>query len=159
MRVGIGYDVHPLVQGTKLILGGSDIPYPRGLKGHSDGDALLHSIGDALLGAASLGDLGTFFPDDDPRYEGISSLTLLARIRRKIVQQGFKISNVDTVIVAEEPKLSSYVPQMKENIARALTIEKERVGVKATTSEKLGFLGRGDGIACWSVVSLRKNHK
>ncbi len=156
MRVGIGYDVHPLVEGRKLILGGIHILHTRGLAGHSDGDALLHSIGDALLGGAGKEDIGNLFPDDDPRYEGISSLNLLGRIKRKVLEEGFRIRNVDAVIVAEEPKLSPYIPQMKENIAQVLGIEPQTVGVKATTSEGLGFLGKKRGIACWSVASLEK---
>ncbi len=156
MRVGIGYDVHLLVEGRKLILGGTDIPYTRGLAGHSDGDVLLHSIGDALLGGAGKKDIGNLFPDNDPRYEEISSMILLARIKTKVLEEGFRIQNVDAVMVAEEPKLSPYIPQMKENIAGVLGIEPERVGVKATTSEGVGPLGKKRGIACWSVASLEK---
>ncbi|MBA7495269.1 2-C-methyl-D-erythritol 2,4-cyclodiphosphate synthase [subsurface metagenome] len=159
MRVGIGYDVHPLAEGRKLVLGGTDIPHTRGLAGHSDGDALLHSIGDALLGGAGKEDIGNLFPDTDPRYQGISSMILLAKIKRKLLERGFKIHNVDAVIVAEEPKMSSYIPQMKKNIAQVLGIEPERVGVKATTSEGLGFLGKKKGIACWSVASLEKKEE
>ncbi len=156
MRVGIGYDVHPLIEGRKLILGGVDIPHKRGLAGHSDGDVLLHSIGDALLGGAGKEDIGNLFPNTDPRYEGISSMILLAKIRTKVLEEGFTIRNVDTVIVAEKPELSPYIPRMKENIAGVLGIEPERVGVKATTSEGLGPLGKERGIACWSVASLEK---
>ena len=156
MRIGIGYDVHPLVEGRKLILGGTDISHTSGLAGHSDGDVLLHSIGDALLGGAGKGDIGNLFPDSDPRYEGISSMVLLGKIKRKVLEQGFRIHNVDAVIVAEEPKLSPYIPHMKENIAQVLGIKLGRVGVKATTSEGLGFLGKKRGIACWSVASLKK---
>ncbi len=156
MRVGMGYDVHRLIEGRKLILGGIDIPHTRGLAGHSDGDVLLHSIGDALLGGAGKEDIGNLFPNKDPRYEGISSMILLAEIRTKVLEEGFRIRNVDTVIVAEKPELSPYISRMKENIAQVLEIEPERVGVKATTSEGLGPLGTEKGIACWSVASLEK---
>jgi 2-C-methyl-D-erythritol 2,4-cyclodiphosphate synthase len=152
----MGYDVHPLVEGRKLILGGIDIPHTRGLAGHSDGDVLLHSIGDALLGGVGKEDIGNLFPDNDPRYEGISSMILLAKIKTRVLEEEFRIRNVDAVIVAEEPELSPYIPQMKENIAQVLEIERERVGVKATTSEGLGPLGKKRGIACWSVASLEK---
>ncbi len=142
MRVGMGYDVHPLVEGRKLILGGTDIPHTRGLAGHSDGDVLLHSIGDALLGGAGKEDIGNLFPNKDPRYEGISSMILLSKIKTKVLEEGFGIQNVDAVIVAEKPELSPYISRMKENIAQVLGIEPERVGVKATTSEGLGPLGK-----------------
>lgn len=156
MRVGIGYDVHPLTEGRKLILGGTDIPHDRGLAGHSDGDVLLHSIADALLGGAGKDDIGNLFPDNDPRYEGISSMSILTRVQRELLEEGFRVHNVDAVIVAEEPRLSPYIAQMRKNIAQVLGIKPERVGVKSTTSEGLGFLGKKRGIACWSVVSLEE---
>ena len=156
MRVGIGYDVHPLVEGRKLILGGTDIPHDRGLAGHSDADVLLHSISDALLGGAGREDIGNLFPDTDPRYEGISSMSILAQTKNKLSEEGFRVHNVDAVIVAEEPRLSPYIPQMKKNIAQVLGIKPDRVGVKSTTSEGLGFLGKKRGIACWSGVSLEE---
>jgi 2-C-methyl-D-erythritol 2,4-cyclodiphosphate synthase len=155
MRIGIGYDVHPLVEGRKLILGGVEIPFEKGLKGHSDADALLHAIGDALLGALALGDLGTHFPDSDPQYRGISSLKLLEKIQGKIESRGFKVVNVDSIIVAEQPRLSPHVPQMIENIARALKIEISQVSVKATREEGLGFTGHGEGMMAKAVVLVR----
>lgn len=161
MRVGIGYDVHPLVEGRKLILGGTSVPYDRGLAGHSDGDVLLHSIADALLGGAGKEDIGNLFPNNDPRYEGISSMKILTRIKNKLFDEGFRVHNVDAVIVAEEPRLSPYIPQMKDNIAQVLGIEPEKVGLKGTTSEGLGFLGKRRGIACWSVANVeeRSDHQ
>lgn len=152
MRIGIGYDVHPLVEGRKLVLGGVEIPFEKGLKGHSDADALLHAIGDALLGALALGDLGKHFPDTDPRYKGISSLKLLEAIREKVQEKGFQVENVDSILIAEAPKLSPHLPQMVENIAACLKIEKDRVSVKATREEGLGFTGKGEGMAAKAVV-------
>jgi len=154
MRVGIGYDVHPLVKGRKLILGGVHIPYSRGLEGYSDADLLLHSIGDALLGAAGKEDIGSLFPDNDPKYKGISSLVLLKKIFQLLKQDGYQINNLDATLVAEEPKLSPYILKMKENIANLLKIQINRVGIKATTSEKMGFLGKKKAICCWAVASI-----
>ncbi len=153
-RIGIGYDVHPLIPGRPLILGGVTIPFEKGLKGHSDADALLHAIGDALLGALALGDLGKHFPDTDPRYKGISSLKLLEAIHQKISEKNFKISNIDSVVIAERPRLAEFIPKMIENIADCLKIETSQVSVKATREEGLGFTGRGEGMAAKAVVLL-----
>lgn len=155
MRVGIGYDVHPLVKGRKLILGGVHIPYPKGLKGHSDADLLLHSIGDALLGAAGKTDIGSLFPDNNSKYEGISSLVLLTNIFQLLKKDGYRINNLDATLVAEEPKISSYICKMKENIAQVLKIRTNQIGIKATTSEKMGFLGKKKAICCWTIVSIQ----
>ena len=155
MRVGIGYDVHPLVKERKLILGGVHIPYPMGLAGHSDADLLLHSMGDALLGAAGKKDIGSLFPDSDPKYEGISSLLLLRKIRQLLEEEGYRVNNLDATVVAEEPKISPYIPKMKENIAQVLKIQTDRIGIKATTSEKMGFLGKKKAVCCWAVASIQ----
>lgn len=154
MRIGQGYDVHRLTEGRKLILGGVDIPYEKGLLGHSDADVLLHAIMDALLGAAALGDIGQHFPDTDERYKGISSIELLKRVGELLEKNGFLIENIDSTIIAQRPKLSGYRPQMTANIAAALGIEKEQVSVKATTEEGLGFTGAGEGIAAQAVCLL-----
>ncbi|MGI6552692.1 MAG: 2-C-methyl-D-erythritol 2,4-cyclodiphosphate synthase [Bacillota bacterium] len=154
MRVGIGYDVHPLVKDRPLVLGGITLDYHLGLAGHSDADVLLHALADALLGAAGLGDIGRHFPPGDSRYRGISSLILLEEVSREVKDKGFQINNVDVVVVAEKPKLTPYFPAMQENIARVLQLSPERINLKATTSEGLGFTGRGEGIAAWAVVSL-----
>jgi len=159
MRVGIGYDVHPLTKGRKLIIGGVDIPYKMGLDGYSDADVLAHSIGDALLGAAGKRDIGFFFPNNDIKYKGVSSLNLLKEILKIIKEDKFKINNIDATLVAEEPKLSPYIHQMKENITQTLQLKLEQVGIKATTSEGLGFLGEKKGIACWAVASLVSGEK
>lgn len=156
MRAGIGYDVHRLVEGRKLILGGVEIEFERGLSGHSDADVLSHAIGDALLGAASLGDLGRHFPDSDERYKGISSLRLLEEIRTKLMDKGFVIINIDATIVAEVPKLAPYIEKMRERLSGTLKIPAENLSVKATTTEALGFTGRGEGMACYAIVSLEK---
>ncbi len=156
MRVGIGYDVHPLVERRKLVLGGVHIPYTMGLQGHSDADLLLHSIGDALLGAAGKKDIGSLFPDNDPEYEGISSLILLKRIFQLLTKDGYRINNLDATLVAEEPTISPYVDKMKENIAHALEIQTDRIGIKATTSEKIGFLGKKRAICCWAIATIQR---
>jgi 2-C-methyl-D-erythritol 2,4-cyclodiphosphate synthase len=156
IRVGIGYDVHALAEGRRLILGGVEVPYERGLLGHSDADVLIHALMDALLGALALGDIGTHFPDHDDRYAGISSLYLLEKVVKLIQDQGYCIGNIDTVIVAERPKLASYILQMRHNLAQALSVEPEKVSVKATTTERLGFEGRGEGIGAEAIVSLEK---
>ena len=153
-RVGIGYDVHRLVEGRKLILGGVEVPYNLGLEGHSDADVLLHAIKDALLGAAALGDIGRHFPDSDPQYKGASSLILLAKVREILNQHGYKINNVDATIVAQKPKLASFIPEMNRNIAQTLEIAEGQVNVKATTTEGLGFAGQGEGIAAYAVASI-----
>lgn len=153
-RTGIGFDVHQLVEGRKCIIGGVDIPHEKGLLGHSDADVLVHAICDALLGAAGLGDIGTFFPDDDPTFKGIDSLLLLAQVRKEIEARGFKIVNVDSVVMAERPKLKPHREAMKQRIAAVLGVSVDLVGVKATTTEKLGFTGRQEGIAAQAVASL-----
>jgi len=156
MRVGIGYDVHRLTEGRKLVLGGVEIEHDYGLDGHSDADVLLHSIKDALLGAAALGDIGRHFPDNDSRYKGISSLILLAKVRDILEENGFIVNNVDATIVAEKPKLASYIQTMNANIADTLRIASGQVNIKATTTEGLGFAGRREGIAAYSIVSIIK---
>ena len=156
LRVGNGYDVHKLAEGRKLILGGVEIPFEKGLLGHSDADVLVHSVMDALLGACGESDIGSHFPDDDIRYKGISSLILLAKVKNILMGKGYSIANVDSIIVAEKPKLSSYIDKMKENIAGILQFDKDCVGIKATTSEGLGFTGRGEGIAAYAVASIYK---
>jgi 2-C-methyl-D-erythritol 2,4-cyclodiphosphate synthase len=154
--MGLGYDVHPLVPGRPLVLGGVEIPYPLGLAGHSDADVLAHAVADALLGAAGLGDLGRHFPDTDPRYRGISSLRFLRDIRGKIAIRGWSVGNVDGVLVAQKPRLAQYIPQMEANLAEALETAPERINVKATTTEGLGFPGREEGLAAYAVVLLVK---
>ena len=152
MRVGLGYDVHPLVLGRPLVLGGVQIPYLYGLQGHSDADVLLHAIGDALLGAIAHGDIGRHFPDTDLQYRGIRSTVLLKRVATMVREKGFHIVNVDSTIVAQKPKLSEVIPKMVEQIAEVLEIEPSRVNVKATTTEGLGFAGRGEGIAAYAIA-------
>ena len=154
MRIGSGYDVHRLVEGRPLILGGVEIPYEKGLQGHSDADVLLHAVMDALLGAAALGDIGKLFPDDDPAYEGISSLSLLQIVGRELENNHFLIDNIDATVIAQAPKLRPYIDTMRENIARTLNIEIDQVNVKATTEEGLGFTGAGEGIAAQAVALL-----
>ena len=156
MRIGNGYDVHRLVAGRKLILGGVDVPHTKGLLGHSDADVLLHALSDAILGAIGEGDIGRHFPDTDPTYKGADSIKLLRHVMALADAKGFRIGNVDTTIVAQRPKLAGYIPQMRLNIARALSTEEERVNVKATTTEELGFAGRGEGIAAYAVALLEK---
>lgn len=154
MRIGHGYDVHRLVEGRDLILGGVKIPYGLGLDGHSDADVLLHAVSDALLGAAGLGDIGRHFPDTDPAYKGADSLKLLEIVGDKIKVAGYRIGNIDVTMIAQRPKLKDYIPQMQENIAGALGIASSQVNVKATTEEKLGFTGEGLGMACHAVCLL-----
>ena len=156
MRIGHGYDVHRLVPDRKLILGGVDIPWEKGLLGHSDADVLVHAVMDALTGAARLGDIGKLFPDTDPRYAGISSLKLLAEVGRLLGEKGFAVVNIDAVLLAQAPKVGPYRPQMAANIAAALGIDPEQVNVKATTEEGLGFTGDGSGMAAHAVVLLEK---
>lgn len=155
-RFGMGYDVHRLVEGRRLILGGVDVPHSLGLLGHSDADVLLHAIADALLGAAALGDIGRHFPDTDERFKGADSLKLLAQIVYLVEQKGYCIGNVDATIVAQKPKLKDYIPQMNANIAKVLKISLDDVNVKATTEEKLGFTGMEEGIAAYAVASIYK---
>lgn len=154
MRVGMGYDVHKLVEGRKLILGGVEISYERGLLGHSDADVLVHAIMDALLGAAALGDIGKHFPDNDPVYKGADSMRLLAEVKRLISEQNYVIENIDATVIAQRPKLAPYIDQMRENIAKVLEISKNRVSVKATTEEGLGFTGIGAGISSQAICLL-----
>ena len=154
MRIGHGYDVHKLVEGRDLILGGVKVPYEKGLLGHSDADVLLHAVSDALLGAAALGDIGRHFPDTDPAYKDADSLKLLACVVEKIRAAGFRVENVDVTMIAQRPKLMSYIPQMRENIANTLGIDLPQVNVKATTEEYLGFTGDGSGMSCHAVCLL-----
>ena len=156
MRVGMGYDVHRLTAGRKLILGGVEIPYGNGLLGHSDADVLVHAVMDALLGAAALGDIGKHFPDTDPEYEGVSSIRLLEHVGRLLDEKGYVIENIDATIVAQRPKMRPYIEQMRENIATALRIETDQVNVKATTEEGLGFTGTGEGISSQAVCAVEK---
>mgnify|MGYP000294276154 FL=1 len=154
MRIGQGYDVHRLVEGRKLILGGVEIPYEKGLLGHSDADVLLHAVMDALLGAAALGDIGQHFPDSDERYKGISSVELLKEVGKILQENGYLIENIDSTVIAQRPKLLPYRPQMAKNIADALGIEPDQVSVKATTEEGLGFTGTGEGISAQAIALL-----
>ena len=156
MRIGHGYDVHRLVEGRELILGGVKIDYPLGLLGHSDADVLLHAVMDALLGAAALRDIGYHFPDTDPRYKGADSRKLLRCVREKLDAAGYKTGNVDVTLIAQRPKLKDYIPRMMENIAADLQVELGRVNVKATTEEQLGFTGEGLGMACHAVCLLEE---
>lgn len=155
MRVGIGFDVHRLAPGRKCVLGGVEIPFGRGPEGHSDGDVLLHAVMDALLGAIAAGDIGEHFPDADERYRGISSVVLLREVMGLVRQRGYAVGNLDCVILAERPKISPHKSAMAELLARELGIEPSAVGLKATTAERLGFVGREEGIAAQAVVSLR----
>jgi len=155
-RIGTGYDVHRLVDGRKLIIGGVDIPYEKGLLGHSDADVLLHAICDALLGAAGLGDIGKHFPDTDPRFKGISSQNLLGEVVRLLVEKGFRVNNIDATIVAERPKMAPHVLQMTANIATAVNVDRGAVNVKATTTEGLGFAGKGEGMAAYAVCTIAR---
>ena len=156
MRIGHGYDVHKLVEGRDLILGGVKIDYEKGLLGHSDADVLLHAVSDALLGAAGLGDIGRHFPDTDPKYKGADSLMLLREVYRKISEKGFRVGNIDVTMIAQKPKLKDFIPQMQENIAAAVGVTPDRVNVKATTEEKLGFTGTGEGMSCHAVCILEE---
>lgn len=154
MRVGIGYDVHAFIAGRPLVLGGVVIPYEKGLAGHSDADVLLHAVMDALLGAAALGDIGRHFPDTDPQYQGVSSLALLEKTMALINKEGFKVNNIDGVIMAQKPRLAPYIPKMEEKIAQGVQVSPQRVNIKATTTEGLGFVGRSEGIAAQVICSL-----
>ena len=156
MRIGHGYDVHKLVEGRDLILGGVKIDYEKGLLGHSDADVLLHAVSDALRGAAGLGDIGRHFPDTDPKYKGADSLELLREVYRKISEKGFRVGNIDVTMIAQKPKLKDFIPQMQENIAAAVNVSPDRVNVKATTEEKLGFTGTGEGMSCHAVCLLEE---
>ncbi|MDW8140985.1 MAG: 2-C-methyl-D-erythritol 2,4-cyclodiphosphate synthase [Candidatus Bipolaricaulota bacterium] len=154
MRIGIGIDFHRFSRERKLILGGVEVPHERGLDGHSDADVLLHAICDALLGAAALGDIGRHFPDSDPRYKNISSLLLLAETKQKIASAGFQIENLDTTIIAEQPKLAPYISEMRNKIAATLGIAVSQINIKATTAEGMGAIGRAEGIAVWATALL-----
>lgn len=154
MRIGHGYDVHRLVEERKLILGGVDIPYEKGLLGHSDADVLTHAVMDALLGAAGLGDIGKHFPDTDPTYKGADSLKLLDHVMEVLRGKGWQVGNIDATIIAQRPKLAGFIPEMRENLAVRMNVAPEQVNVKATTEEKLGFTGSGEGIAAHAVCLL-----
>ena len=156
MRIGTGYDVHRLEEGRKLILGGVQIPFEKGLLGHSDADVLLHAVSDALLGAAALGDIGNHFPDPDPAFEGADSLKLLEETVRLVKEEGYKVGNVDATVIAQKPKLASYIPRMRENIRKVLEVEENQVNIKATTEEHLGFTGEGLGISAQAVCLLEE---
>ncbi|MFC1974579.1 2-C-methyl-D-erythritol 2,4-cyclodiphosphate synthase [Chloroflexota bacterium] len=154
MRIGIGYDVHPLVSGRRLVLGGIEIPFDKGLGGWSDADVLVHAVIDALLGAAALGDIGSHFPPGEPEYRDISSLTLLKQTKDKLAENGWRVGNIDATIVAEQPRLRDFIQEMRQQVAKTLGIEISEVNVKASTSEKLGFVGRGEGIAAYAVALI-----
>ena len=156
MRIGHGYDVHRLVPERKLILGGVELPFEKGLLGHSDADVLTHAVMDALLGAAALGDIGKLFPDSDPAYEGADSLVLLRRVTEVLAEHGYQIGNVDATVLAQRPKLAPHIPVMREKLAGAMGIDLEQVSVKATTEEGLGFTGAGEGIAAHAVALIEK---
>lgn len=155
MRVGQGYDLHALVEGRKLIIGGVEIPYKKGLAGHSDADVLLHAVCDALIGAAALGDIGTHFPDTDPRYKNIDSRRLLREVGKLLTQHGWRIINIDATLIAEAPKMAPHLPAMVKNIAEVLGIDVKDVNVKAKTNEKLGYVGRGEGIAAEAIACIK----
>jgi 2-C-methyl-D-erythritol 2,4-cyclodiphosphate synthase len=157
-HVGIGYDVHRLVEGRKLYLGGVEIPYGRGLEGHSDADALMHAVCDAVLGALGEADIGHFFPNSDPRWHGVRSKVFLEEAARQVAFHEGRIVNIDATVIAQEPKIAPYIAAMKENIAIALGLNVRRVGVKATTNEAMGFVGRGEGIAAMAVASVEVEH-
>lgn len=156
MRIGHGYDVHRLVPDRRLVLGGVEVPFERGLLGHSDADVLTHAVMDALLGAAALGDIGQHFPDHDPAYAGADSLVLLDQVTVLLAERGWRVGNVDATVIAQRPKLASYIPQIRANLARRMGAELEQINVKATTEEGLGFTGGGEGIAAHAVVLLEK---
>ncbi len=154
MRIGIGYDVHPLVAGRKLVLGGVEIPFGKGLEGWSDADALTHAVIDALLGAAGLGDIGQHFPSGEAEYEGISSLILLDKVIEKLEEQGWRVGNIDAIVVAEKPRLSEYIDDMRQTLSQVLGTDIGKISVKASTNNGLGFIGRGEGIAAYAVAMI-----
>lgn len=156
MRIGHGYDVHKLVEGRDLIIGGVKIPYEKGLLGHSDADVLLHAVSDSLLGAAAMGDIGGMFPDNDPQFLGADSLVLLRSVFQRLRDNGYKVVNVDATVIAQKPKMKVYIPEMRMNIAAALSTDIDNISVKATTEEELGFTGRGEGISAHSVCLIEK---
>ena len=157
MRIGLGYDVHRLVEGRDLIIGGVKIPYEKGLLGHSDADVLIHAIMDSLLGASALGDIGKHFPDTDEKFKGISSIKLLEEVGKLLLSNGYSINNIDSSIIAQKPKMAPFIQQMRENIANALNIDLMQINVKATTEEGLGFTGNGEGISSQSICLLEVN--
>ncbi len=159
MRVGFGYDVHRLVEERKLILGGVEIPYEKGLLGHSDADVLVHAVMDAMLGAAGMGDIGRHFPDSDNQYKGIDSMILLEKVTELLTEAGYMVNNMDVTVVAQRPKLAGFIPQMEENLAKAVRVEKDAVNVKATTTEKLGFEGEGLGMSAYAVCTIKKREQ
>ena len=154
IRVGIGYDVHPLVTGRKLVIGGVEIPFEKGLEGWSDADVLLHAVMDALLGASALGDIGRHFPPGDKKYQGVSSLMLLETVKQKLAEKGWQVVNIDATILAERPKFKDYMEKMRLNISRTVGVSLDQVNIKATTTEKLGYVGRGEGIAAEAVALI-----
>lgn len=156
MRIGFGYDVHRLVEDRKLILGGVEVPYEKGLLGHSDADVLVHALMDAMLGAAGMGDIGRHFPDNDDQYKGISSMILLQKVTELLTEAGYMVNNIDVTVVAQRPKLAGFIPQMEQNLADVLQVATDAVNVKATTTEKLGFEGEGLGISAYAVCSIEK---
>ena len=156
MRIGTGYDVHKLVEGRKLILGGVEIPYEKGLLGHSDADVLVHAVMDAALGAAALGDIGKHFPDSDEAYKGASSIALMKKVKEILFEAGYRVVNIDSTVIAQRPRLAAYIEKMRQNMADALDIDVDRVSVKATTEEGLGFTGRGEGIAAQAVCLIEE---
>ena len=156
MRIGIGYDIHRLIEGRPLKLGGVEIPYVKGLLGHSDGDVLLHAISDAILGAVGLGDIGMHFPNDDPQYKGASSIGFLDKVNNLIREKGYHVSNIDVVVIAEEPKIERFVTDMKKKISDVLSIDLSRTSIKATTNENVGSIGRGEAIASYAVAALEE---
>lgn len=156
MRIGHGYDVHKLVEDRELIVGGVHIPYEKGLLGHSDADVLLHAVSDALLGAAAMGDIGGMFPDNDPEYLGADSLVLLRQVFQRLRDNGYSVINVDCTVIAQKPKMKPYIPEMRMNIAAALSTEVENISIKATTEEEMGFTGRGEGISAHCVCLIDK---
>lgn len=158
MRVGIGYDVHRLEENRKLILGGIEIPYEKGLMGHSDADVMIHAMIDAILGALGKGDIGHYFPDNDPAYEGISSVILLQRIGELVKKEGYELNNIDVILIAQKPKIADYLSRMKEVLAKALSCGEEQINLKATTEEGLGFTGRKEGMAAQAVCLLERKH-
>ncbi len=159
MRVGIGYDVHRLAPGRKLVLGGVEIPFDKGLGGWSDADVLTHAIIDALLGAAALGDIGTHFPPGEPRYHDVASLTLLEEVKRKLAEKGWRVGNVDATVVAEQPRLNDFIHNMRERLSQALGIEIGRVSIKATTSERMGFVGHEEGMEAYAIALIEPQNK
>lgn len=156
MRIGFGYDVHRLVEDRKLILGGVEVPYEKGLLGHSDADVLIHALMDAMLGAAGMGDIGRHFPDNDDQYKGLSSMILLQKVTELLTEAGYMVNNIDVTVVAQRPKLAGFIPQMEQNLADVLQVATDAVNIKATTTEKLGFEGEGLGISAYAVCSIAK---